>query len=115
MRLLTLTAMLTSTVLFAQEKPADQSQLLPQRQTALDKAVKNLLARSASQGDRKKTSGPVVNLMREDTRCGYLRVLPADPTIDPRMVVPPATGGTMPIYSGIPPCEASAPSGAAKP
>jgi hypothetical protein len=47
--------------------------------------------------------------------CGYIRVIPADPATDPKMMIPapPAgpdgkvAGSAMPVYKGLAPCAAA--------
>jgi hypothetical protein len=102
MRLLAVLVLLTGAVATAQEQPVSNPlQNLPNRQKLLDNALRDLLQRAQAKP---------LTVSSTAARCGYIRIIPADPAIDKGIAVPdsktPDTGRLgMPIYPGLPPCD----------
>ena len=108
MRLLSVLLLLIAASGSAQEQPDPATrQLLPQRQKALESAVRNLLTDRTT---RQPSARPDVRPRK--AVCGYIRVVPITPNIEPGIVVPesrpdakdPSRYG-MPVYQGLPPCD----------
>ena len=55
-----------------------------------------------------KAQPPIV-LLPKEISCGHLRILPADPDLDPGMTLPSGTYvySRMPVLKGIPSCQAA--------
>lgn len=108
MRLLPVLASLGVSLVLAQEQPVSTpGTVLPERQKALENAFRTLFSR--------RDAKPVLANPAE-TRCGYIRIVPADPAIDPRMIVPDSGSRTqeasrsrMPVRPGLPPCDSNLP------
>jgi hypothetical protein len=112
MRLLSVLLLLAAAVAPAQEQPSSEgTQPLPNREKALENALRNLMRERAQPQPRAKPADVVPGR----ASCGYIRVFPAAPGIDPGIVVPdaqPKPAGQppsgMPVYKGLPPCDLQA-------
>jgi hypothetical protein len=106
-------AVIVAAALSAQEQPASGSnEALPNRGKAMENALRNLLRnRAATWGS---SSAKAMNASPGRASCGYIRIFPAHPGLDPRIVVPvpdsepgDGTRSRTPVFEVLPPCDPS--------